>query len=244
MTSRLTLVLLGLCLGWVARLVLGAPVEEAPPSRTINRPLGEEVEEIIDLPIIKKTAVGNLQDSDDSGFVPPIQIPGELPFGHVSFNKTLDPGFDHDPDAIFEPHGESICASGCAVSRHPTEQLSQEKFKRLLTEYTYEPINQTNNALEELLYYGSQSRKWIESIGVGDLDRKRATFLWKELKLDHVQVSIRVTDQAGIVRSWIKPTRVPLDRRHIFSMETKQVQSLVTSGTVKRVGLNHAWVRL
>ena len=242
-TPRLLLVVAGLSLGWLARLILGAPVEDPKPSREIVRPVSEPSEEVIDLPIIKESAY-----RDESGIVPPIQIPGQLPTGLASFNVTPaaigTTEFGHDASAIFEPHGEEVCASGCAASRHPTEHLSEETFKQLLTAYTYEPIDQTNNALEELLYYGPQTRKWIETVGVGDLDSKRAEFLWEELKLTHANVTIRVTDQSGVIRSWIEPARVPLDRRHVFSMETKQVQSLVTSGTVKRVGLNHAWVRL
>ena len=37
--SRLSLILIGIVLGWIARLVLGAPVDEDFPPRTINRPL-------------------------------------------------------------------------------------------------------------------------------------------------------------------------------------------------------------
>jgi hypothetical protein len=46
------------------------------------------------------------------------------------------------------------------------------------------------------------------------------------------------------VRSWLDPTEVPFDRRHVFEMEASGVQPLVTSGTVKRVGLYHLWTRL
>jgi len=51
-------------------------------------------------------------------------------------------------------------------------------------------------------------------------------------------------DEAGEVRSWLPATRVPLDRRHEFDMEVHDVQRLITSGTVKRVGLDHLWTRL
>jgi hypothetical protein len=37
---------------------------------------------------------------------------------------------------------------------------------------------------------------------------------------------------------------VPLDRRHVFKMDTKDLPPLITSGTVKRVGLHHLWTRL
>ena len=105
-------------------------------------------------------------------------------------------------------------------------------------------MDQTNNALEELMYFGSQTRDMLQSFGIGQLDSQRAEFLWEQLKLNKAKVSIRVLDQSGDVRTWIEPTTVPFDRRHVFEMQTNNVQPLVTSGTVKRVGLNHVWARL
>ena len=240
---RMTLVALGICLGYLARLILGAPVVEDGPTRTIDRPLPEKAEvdheEVIDLPIIK---LDNDQ-SGESGMVPPIRLPGQLPqvaTQTVSHRTDLT----HDSNALFEPHGEKFCASGCAASRHPTKTLTQDHFESLLVAYTYEPMDQTNNALEELIYFGSQTQKMIESHGVGTLDSKRSEFLWEQLKYNKAKVSIRVVDEAGTVRTWIEPTTVPFDRRHLFEMQTNDVQPLVTSGTVKRVGLNHIWARL
>ena len=40
------------------------------------------------------------------------------------------------------------------------------------------------------------------------------------------------------------PERVPLDRRHVFELTPADLQPLVASGTVKRVGLHHIWTRL
>jgi len=59
-----------------------------------------------------------------------------------------------------------------------------------------------------------------------------------------VRISLRILDEAGRVRSRINGVRVPLDRRHVFEMENEGLQPLVTSGTVKRVGLDHLWTRL
>lgn len=240
----MTLVAMGICLGYLARLILGAPADETGPRRTINRPLPEKPqvdhEEVIDLPIIKL----NKDQPAESGLVPPIRMPGSLPLVAASWSRHQADLQTHDSNALFEPHGDQICASGCAASRHPTQTLTRDHFERLLVEYTYEPMNQTNNALEELMYFGSQSRAMIESLGVGELDSQRAEFLWDQLKLNKAKVSIRVLDQSGNVRTWVEPTTVPFDRRHVFEMQTNNVQPLVTSGTVKRVGLNHIWARL
>lgn len=251
--------MLGLALGWLARIVLGVPAEETGPSRSIQRPLSKPaVEEVIDLPILDSQGQPVQQRQDQSGLVPPLRLPGQFPGQLPGQANGLEPGndvlvslpgandreFAHDPTAMFEPHGEQLCASGCAASRHPTERLTRSEFLRLLHEFTYEPMDQTNNALESLLYFGPQTRQWIESVGMGTLDQERAEFLWEQLQFTHANVSIRVTDDQGVVRSWVDATRVPFDRRHLFDMKTNGVQPLVTSGTVKRVGLNHSWVRL
>ena len=246
---RMTLVALGICLGYLARLILGAPAEETVPPRTIDRPLPEkpqrvEEEEVIDLPIELPTIELDGNQPATSGLVPPIHLPGSLPLTPASGSGTTTDLLAHDSKALFEPHGDQICASGCAASRHPTKTLTQAHFEQLLVELTYEPLNQTNNALEELMYFGPQTRQMIETHGVGDLDSQRAEFLWDQLKYDRAEVSIRVLDDSGNVRTWIEPTTVPFDRRHVFEMETNNVQPLVTSGTVKRVGLNHIWARL
>ncbi len=249
LTSRFTLILLGLALGWLARLVLGAPAEEPGLKRVIDRPLAPAADEMIDLPILRPNDPSPEDSGDQSGLIPPLRLPtqfpgqqGEAPRQNL-LQATLE-NFAHDPNASFEAHGEQICASGCAASRHPTEQLTLSNYWQLLDEYTIEPMNQTNNALEALLYYGPQTRKLMESEGVGQLDRPRADFLWEQLRYTHARISIRVTDDQGVVRTWIEPTRVPFDRRHVFEMQTRDVQPLVTSGTAKRVGLNHIWIRL
>lgn len=247
MKSRFFLIVLGLALGWLARLILGAPSEETGPSRVIERPLTAPAEEeVIDIPLNRRAT----KQHDESGLIPPLRLPGKFPFNHPTLEPSLDAEpasitqFEHDPAALFEAHGEQMCASGCAASRHPTEPLTLDQYHRLIKEYAYEPMDQTNNALEALLYYGPQTRQWMESEGAGLLDQERAEFLWEQLQFAHASVSIRVTDEQGVIRTWANSTRVPFDRRHIFEMQTNNLQHLVTSGTIKRVGLNHSWIRL
>ena len=105
-----------------------------------------------------------------------------------------------------------------------------------MTRCAAEPLDETGRAFETLLFYGRQARQLLESEG--------AAVLRRELARAHVRVSIRLTDERGVVRAELYPTRAPLDRRHVFEMKTHNVQPLVVSGTVKRVGLYHLWKRL
>lgn len=179
---------------------------------------------------------------DDSGtdfLVPPAPITG---VSHSALTTSLH--VSADDRAVFEPHGEQVCASGCAVSRHPTEELTTHHYHQLLDQFADDPISEDSNALETLLFFGRQTSEMIDNEGTGLLDPWRAAFLRAELSQTHAKIAIRVVDENGDVRTSLPSTRVPLDRRHVFSMDVNNVQPLVTSGTVKRVGLYHLWTRL
>jgi hypothetical protein len=181
----------------------------------------------------------SIDDSGTDSLVPPAPISG---VSHSILTTSLH--VSADDRAVFEPHGEQVCASGCAVSRHPTEELTTHQFHQLLNQFAEQPISEDSNALETLLFFGRQTSELIDKQGTGSLDPWRAEFLRAELLQAHAKISIRVVDENGTVRTSLPPTRVPLDRRHVFSMDVNNVQPLVTSGTVKRVGLYHLWTRL
>ncbi len=246
--KRLGLIALGICLGYLARFVFGGPI--APPNGGEHHPPVVDVSDSDDseLPIED-------QINETGGLVPPIHVAGIMPaigdLGSVNtsisseqFATNVFDQFAHDERATFHAHGEEVCASGCAASRHPTRELSEEHFFELMKFFPVEPLNQTNNSLEELVYFGPQTKAMIERHGFQGLSREYAEFLWEQLKVTHAKISIRVIDESGEIRTWLPPTSVPFDRRHVFQMETKNLQPLVTSGTVKRVGLNHIWARL
>ena len=255
--SQLILIAIGITLGYLARLAFGGPETDAEPKTSFNHPIVEPVEESIDLPLIKKalptkkapidkTPLQEAPAADDtSGLVPPISIFGNLRASNEpnSMYASLS-DFDHDSTAAFEPHGDQVCASGCALSRHPTAELTKSHFLKLLADFPAKPMDETNQALEELLYYGPQTRRMIETNGLENVDGNSAKFLLGQLKYSHAKIAIRVVDMNGNVRTWLDSTSVPFDRRHVFDMQTANLQPLVTSGTVKRVGLNHIWTRL
>ena len=174
----------------------------------------------------------------DDPLIPPIQP--DLLYSPL----PMDTDFSHDTRATFHGHGDQICASGCAVSRHPTDKLTKPHYLRLLAQCAASDLNADNMAYEALLYFGRQTMSMIASFGTPHLsDDKRSTIL-RELGRQHARVSIRVVDQWGQKRSWVDEVRVPLDRRHVFEMQTSGLPPLVTSGTVKRVGQDHLWTRL
>jgi len=152
--------------------------------------------------------------------------------------------FSSDTRARFEPHGDQVCASGCAASRHPTPQLDTPAFHKLMAAYRFEPMDASSSALESLLFYGRQTQQLLDQHGDRPLDSARAEFLRRELRRTHAMVAFRIVDQQGLIRTQMPPTRIPLDRRHVFDMENTDLPPLVTSGTVKRVGLHHLWTRI
>ena len=156
--------------------------------------------------------------------------------------------FSHDATASFHGHGDQVCASGCSLSRHPTEKLTLETYRQTVRDAARASsttlLRADNLAFETLLFFGRQTSKMVERYGAVPLCEAQQAQLMRELRRQHARVSIRVIDQDGVNRSWTDEVRVPLDRRHVFQMETNGVQPLVTSGTVKRVGLDHLWTRL
>ncbi len=171
------------------------------------------------------------QSELDDGLVPPIVFDD-------------DDEFSHDASAHFHAHGDQVCASGCAASRHPTKTLTKPEFLRFIEAVSKRPLDADNKAYESLLYYGRQSLRMLNQHGVGRLAPLVEAQLRGELERTHVFISLRVIDEHGEIRTWLEPTRVPLDRRHEFTMETNRLPQLITSGTVKRVGLDHLWTRL
>ena len=199
------------------------------------------------------SAVAGVDESDPrftqaETLIPPIEFV-DL-FSSQLFQPTIiDPNvtfneFSLDSAAAFHPHGDKVCASGCALSNHPTEKLSHKTFEELIVECGQSRMDEHNIAFEALLYYGRQTRDFLEQDGFSPLTTSQARILNRELLRTHALISIRVVDEQGEVRSFISKTRVPFDRRHVFAMETNNLQPLVTSGTVKRVGVHHMWTRL
>jgi hypothetical protein len=237
MRTVLSLAAAGLLAVAVWQLLSGNQHETTPevvvtPSET------RAVDPALDDALVPPIDLGGVNPNSPAGLV------GHGPSGsHTGLVSLLDT-FNPDPRASFHPHGEKVCASGCAASNHPTETLTRERFEQLLRRYAVEPMDETSLAFETLLYFGRQTRDMLGKQSAAVLDPLREEVLRLELDRTHVKISIRLVDEEGEVRANLPPTKVPFDRRHEFTLDTHRVQPLITSGTIKRVGLYHLWTRL
>lgn len=147
--------------------------------------------------------------------------------------------------AFSEPHGHHACATGCAVSHHPSPRLSVEECETLLRDYQASAVDRSGPALDSLLYFGAQTcRHLIYEPSRRLLDQEHLRFLTRELSREQAIVSIRVVDEHQQVHAELPATEVPQHIRQVFTLDAKDLPSLVCSGTVKRVGLHHVWQRL
>lgn len=143
------------------------------------------------------------------------------------------------------PHGEKLCASGCALSRHPTERLTKQRFDRLIQRLVVDADDA--EAIDELLYFGPQSalalktsRTSVTNFHGNELIQK----LKRELSRRHAIVELRLVAESGNTLADLPAQTVPMDIRHEFDLHEHGIPQLLASGTVKRVGRYRLWCRL
>ena len=140
------------------------------------------------------------------------------------------------------PHGDRVCASGCAISNHPTPTLTEARFDQLIADLAQDPRNES--AIDELLYYGPQAKARLIS-PTQKIQSAVRQYLLDELSKSRAVVQLRLVDldSSDIVASLPAQT-VRLDLRHEFDLVEHDVPSLTASGTIKRVGRHRLWSRL
>lgn len=170
----------------------------------------------------------------DSQFVPPVVL---------QLGDSQTDALPSSARASSHPHGDQVCASGCAASRHPTPALSPTHFAELIAAFAKEPADAESKSLDSLVFYGPQSAMYLKAPSVS-LSAEHTKRLKRELAVADLVVQLRVVDENGRTRVALPPTRVPQHVRQEFSMVVQDFQPTITSGTVKRVGVKHAWQRL
>ncbi|QDU93662.1 hypothetical protein [Lignipirellula cremea] len=253
MRTRFIILFMGVALGLLLQRIF--PQEETEPQVIPGAPIKATVPlepaPAVDPPPVKQADEASLEPLVPAlvftAYQPePVAAEGLASTGSAS-SVSLASGTDeflHDSNALFHPHGEKVCASGCAASRHPTPTASPERIDELIRKFALEPCDATSPALEELLFLGRQTRDLLASRRELPLDAKHEAMLRREVQRTQVRIEMRLVNKQGETRCWLAPTVTPLDRRHVFSMETERLQPIVSSGTVKRVGLDSLWVRL
>ncbi|MBC8351365.1 MAG: hypothetical protein H8E66_05230 [Planctomycetes bacterium] len=232
LVATLALIPLALCVGIPASHQLAARIS----SIFLSERTGQLHVAVI--PTVQRPVVTGHTKTDP--LVGPLVSVNTLP----ETTSPRSPAFNLGTRALFHPHGAQVCASGCAASQHPTETLTATRLQSLLRDFSEEPIAGPGPAQDELLYFGRQASRLLAAEGYRPLDSVRTAILKQELARDHAEIEIRVVDSTGTIRASLPCTRVPLDRRHEFVLDTLDVQPMIASGTVKRVGRDYVWTRL
>ncbi|MEL6349820.1 MAG: hypothetical protein AAFV53_42345 [Myxococcota bacterium] len=137
------------------------------------------------------------------------------------------------------------CAGSCAVADAPevVAPFSEAEFLEAVETWKTEPLGEPTLALETLLFHGAQTVGWL-SVHGAQLEPERRAFLDHELARTDVQIEMRLVDEDGRRRGWLRSGTFPLkEKQHLVFEGTDALMRLETGGKVKRVGLAHLWSR-
>ncbi len=163
----------------------------------------------------------------------------DLPATRVVIEVPTPPG---KPEKKREPEpGE--CTTGCSLAKHTIPPYGRADFARARYTYASELPDAASEALETLLFYGAATRQYLHDMGTGPLSPAHIRFLNKQLERDHAIVSIRMVDDAGLVRVAYGPQRVPIGIKQHLQPVDHDLQPLEFNGTVMRTGVNYLWSR-
>jgi hypothetical protein len=152
------------------------------------------------------------------------------------------------PTAVAGGGGETdrgqVCATGCAVDSGEIGGLTAAEIEGLFEELGEGSLDGENLALETLLFHGAQIGEALDELD-GVLDAESETFLRRELARQHARLDVRFVDENGSERLRLGARRIPLgEKQHLFPSRAQALTPPEISGTVRRVGLDHLWVRL
>lgn len=139
---------------------------------------------------------------------------------------------------------EPTCVGSCSAVSDGPSQGDPAKIRDWLHAYASQPMSSESPALEALLFHREATKRELLSLEGMALDDARAEFLGRELLRDTAYLEVRVRDADGRVRVHLPEQRVVLDEKQHLETENDLAQHVEYSGTVKRVGLDHLWVRL
>ena len=148
---------------------------------------------------------------------------------------------DRDPPA--ESPDEGGCST-CGSHSHFDPPITRVEYMQLIERFGKGPLDETNQALETLLYHGRETEFFLSRDDLPCPPADHLAFLKKELTKTHGMVSFRIVDDEGVERVRLGPQKVPFGKKQHLHPETRlDVQDMDFSGTLKRVGLYHIWAR-
>jgi hypothetical protein len=165
---------------------------------------------------------------------PPLLPSPEPSLAPVTSESDVAPVTSEDP----------TCVGSCSAVSDGPSKSDPAKIRAWLHAFASQPMSSESPALEALLFHREATKLELFSVEALALDTKRAEFLARELERDTAYLEVRVRDAAGRVRIRLPEQRVALDEKQHIETENDLAQHVEYSGTVKRVGLDHLWVRL
>jgi len=139
---------------------------------------------------------------------------------------------------------EEPCEAGCSVGSHPVTPLTANEYREQLRRIARGPEGDRTQALETLLFHGTQVRELARDLGLGPLEGEQAALLRRELARTHARLWLRVVDEQGEVRAEVDGVRFPIGRKEHIHPVARNLQPPEISGTIQRTGLRHLWTRL
>ena len=158
--------------------------------------------------------------------------------------QAVDPSTDLSVDSA-EAWESTDCKTSCSLGDATDEvHLTVDEVAFWMEEWNGQPIGQSTEALDTLLFYGPDTEKALAELDLLPLDDEHRDFLQRELARDEVIVEMRLLDEDGVERGHMGPERIPLkEKQHLVFAGTGALKHLETGGKVKRVGLGHLWSR-
>jgi hypothetical protein len=144
---------------------------------------------------------------------------------------------------LARPPGD--CVAGCSIANHPIESLTETDFLNLVDDFGSGTTTLSTEALETLLFHGSDTRAFLTQAGTVDLTADQRTFLESELAKTHVRLWFRVVDDSDVVRARLDGALFAIGAKtHVHLEQNRNLPVPEISGTVHRTGVNHLWVRV
>jgi len=137
------------------------------------------------------------------------------------------------------------CGDACRLEdRTGPTALDEATFLSLRADWADDPLGTPTEALESLLFWADGTRSWLDALGPGPLSPQQDAWLRHQLDRDAYDMEMRLVDDRGDVRGTLEAQDLPFDHKEHLSFEgTGALQTLVTAGRSKRVGLAHLWSR-
>lgn len=156
----------------------------------------------------------------------------------VVFEDPAPPGPAKKKDKAAEE-----CTTSCSLAKHPIAPFTAADFELTMQEYADHDAEAASAAFEKLLFYGPDTRRFLETFGADPLPSQHQRVLERELARDHALVSLRLVDEAEKVVVLYGPHRVPIGQKQHLAPVGDDLQAMEFNGTVMRTGVNYLWSR-